>query len=233
MKIEEPRIEGRFKLTIPHEGGEITVDQQFYKPNTYRNVGAEILGNNQRIPTGEETASLIHSAYCSKLKYERKFMEVKDIMAKSHFWVFNRVLWTPEGVYVVQDPEAIGRSQDLDKNELEKLLSDSTEIKGVSFSKDNKVRFAKKGTYYNLGDNNHSDLAKNGFVIASYGEEGAEKLSEVSKQLIIKPSIFGLNAKTPEQRVSVIRGFCKGYWLCVDGSYFDDSRIGHGFGVLK
>jgi hypothetical protein len=233
MENTEPRINrGRFELMIPHEGGEIAVAHPFYKPNTYRNVGAEILGNNQRIPTGDEAASFIYSAYCSKLKDEPEFEEARSIMKNNWFWVFNRVLWTPKGVYVIQDPEAVGRSQDLDESELEKYLSDSKEIKGVSFSKDNKVRFAKRGTY-ELGTNNYSDLAKNGFVIASHGLEGAEKLSEVSKQFHSKPYIYGLDTKVPEQRVSALGGdggFDDG--LGVDGSFFGGYGGGLGFGVF-
>lgn len=38
-----------------------------FGPGTYREVGAQILNRGLRLPTGEETAALLHVAYCAEL----------------------------------------------------------------------------------------------------------------------------------------------------------------------
>lgn len=223
-------IRGRIELWVPHNGSEIAFAYPSAGPNTYRNVGAEILNRKQRIPTGDETASSLHVAYCSEAKNEPEFENVRAILRNRWLWVFNRNLWTPEGVYVIQDTEAIGRSQQLNQNQLEEMLKDGVEIEGVRFSEDGKVRFAPKETYQS-GEQTPKSLAKNGFVIAGYGKEGAGKLAEVSADFRTSPYVFGVETKSQEQRVSAL-GDSVGDWLGVLGDSFGGG-VGRAFGVLE
>ncbi|MEK6945433.1 MAG: hypothetical protein AABW63_01435 [Nanoarchaeota archaeon] len=260
METQEPRIvRGRVELIIPHREKEIKVAYPFSGANPYSNgkarswtqdfsgastdpsVKSQILKQHQLIATGDQTASVIYAAYCSNLKNEPEFREIRNIMEEGAsdtvgFWVFNKTLWTKKGVYVVQqDPEAIGIKQDLDQNELEVMLENSKEIRGVRFSKDEKVRFAPKETY-NLEFNTPDFLAKNGFVIASYGEEGAQKLAEVSTKFKNQPYIVALEDRrliyTLEQEVSTIHARFSSNSLIIRAGYSGLER-GHGFGIWK
>ena len=178
-------------------------------------------------------ASLLHTAYCNdSVADEPEFKNVRDIMRDKWLWVFNRNLWTKDGVYVLQDEGAIGRSQSLNQKDLEIMLKDSKEFNGIRFSKDKKVRFAPKESYQ-LETNTPEVLAKNGFVIASYGVEGAEKLGEVSSKFKAKPYVFGVKTDNSEQRVSALFGNDFDNRLYVYGSDSDGGGDGRAFGVLK
>lgn len=166
------------ELIVYHANGKITFDYHAFGPSTYQIVGKEILEHNLRLPTAEETVFLLHSAYCS-MRNVRKFVNIRDLVHRHGLLVFNRNLWTQNGVYVVRDPGAKESSEKLDPNDLEKILIGATEYNGVRISKDKSVRFAPKETYI-FGEQTPEQLSKNGFVIASYGKVGAERLGDVA-----------------------------------------------------
>ncbi len=233
-KTISPRIErGMTKLVVPHQGKEIAFAYPSIGPNTYANIGKEILSQGMGVPTGDYMASLLHTAYCdNSVANEPEFQNVREIMKNRWLWVFNRNLWTKDGVYVLLDLEAIGRSQPLNQKDLEKMLKGSKKLpNGVKFSKDGKVRFAPKESY-KLETHTSESLAKDGFVIASYGKEGAEKLREVSSKFKVKPYVYGVETDTSEQRLSALCTYGLGDGLIVNGFFFDD-RNNLAFGVLK
>jgi len=230
----QPRVlRGRTELWVPHDDREIAFAHPSVGPNNYRDVGAQILQAGQQVPTGDYTASLIHAAYCSKAKDEPEFKNARDIMRGRWLWVFNRNGWTSKGVYVVQDREAIGRSQPLDIKDLERKLKGGKEIQGVRFSKDGRIRFAPKESYV-LGERTPEQLAKDGFMIASYNVEGAEKCAEASATKRYKPRTYGVNVSDEEdieQRVSAV--IVSDDRLRFDGDgWLDGYDNGSAFGVL-
>jgi len=222
------------KLWVPHNDQELGFAYPSFGPNYYQNVGKEILERDLQVPTGDYTASLVHTAYCDKeVSEEPEFKDVRNTMKNRWLWVFNQNLWTSEGVYVVQDTDAKGRSQILDVNILEKRLKNAGESNGLRISKDKKVRFAPKDTC-KLGDHTSESLAKDGFMRASYSEEGAEKLAETSSKFKTNPYVYGLDIQEgdkPEQRVSALVEDDE--WLRVIGDSFDVDYRGHALGVLK
>jgi hypothetical protein len=230
-KTYEPRIVRRVtELWVPHNAGEIAFASPAFGLDTYTNAGKDILNKNLKVPTGDYTASLLHPAYCnSKIEDEPEFENIRGIMESDWLWVFNRNLWNKKGVYVFRDLEAKGRSHSLDINKLEKMLKGGKEINGIRFSNDGIVRFAPKGSY-KLGKHTPESFAKDGFIIASCGQEGAEKLGEVSAEFRNKPVVYGVETKTPEQKVSAVSKIGSG--LGFDGDTFGCDRC-HAFGVLK
>ena len=223
------------ELYIPHEDKEITFAYPSFGPDTYQSVGKQILEHNLEIPTAEQTASLLYSAYFSDEKNEPEFENIRDVMRNRWLWIFNRKLWTDKGVYTKFDPEAKGINEQLDIKNLEKKLRNGKEIKGIEvrFSEDNCIRFAPKGSY-KLGDHTPESLAKDGNVISEYGEEGAEKLGEIAAQFKYSLYLYGLNIIEPGNhglRVSALGDGDVG--LPVVGYGFDDSWGGHSFGVLR
>lgn len=233
-----PKIEREMKkIVVPGEGGETAFAYPAVGPATYQNVGKEILSKGQMVPTGEQMASLVHVAYCNpKMENEPEFRSIRGMMRNDWLWIFNRNLWTPKGVYVVQDLEAIGSSQQLNQSDLEKTLKDGKDVNGIRFSRDKSVRFAPKGSYQ-LGKNTPESLVKDGFLIASYDLEGAEKLGKVSAKFAFSPRIFGIDVQegqNSEQRVSSLGDYTDIFGgLYVYGNGFVDSLGGHAFGVLK
>ena len=233
-KAYQPRIvRGRIEIWTPHSNGEIAFASPAVGPANYINTGKQILDSNQQVPTGDYTSSLLHSAYCSDAKNEPEFGNVRDLMRTNWLWIFNRNLWTENWVYVLQDTNATGRSQQLDEKDLEKMLKGGKDIFGISFSKDGKLRFAPKGNYV-LGNHTPESLAKDGFIIASNGLEGAEKLGEVSAKFRNTPFVYGVEVqegKASEQRVSAVDE--DGGRLGFYGYNWSGNYDCHAFGVWK
>ena len=231
MTETKPRvIRGRIELIAPHEDGELAFVYPPKGPNFYQAVGKKLLERKLNLPTGYQTASLIHGAYASE---EPEFQEIQKILRDNWLWVFSRNLWTSEGVYVVHDPEAIGVSQPLYQDDLERRLAGREEIGRVRFSEDRTISFAPKDSYQ-LGEHTPESLAKDGFMIASFEKEGAEKLGEDSGKFKENPCIWGLDIgerQEPVQRVSALNSGWGAGRLVVDGDVRGDGRYGYAFGV--
>lgn len=230
-------IRGRVEMIVPTGEREMSYVSPAFGPNNYQQVGQAILKQGLQVPTGDYTAPLVHAAYCvPEISNEPEFAEVRDKITNRWLWVFNRNIWTPSGVYVMQDTKALGRSAEFNLTELEDMLSGGTQELKVKFSKDRTVRFAPKSSY-SLGVCNPNDLATNGFVVANYGVKGAEQLAQVATRFSNKPKTFGLNiseGKSPEQRVACLDSgwYVDDGRLVVDGDYsFGSYGYGYAFGV--
>ena len=239
MEKNLPRIErGITKIIVPHGKDEVAFAWPSQGPDDYQTIGKRFLARNLKVPTGDYTASLAHAVYCNpETENEPEFKKIRN-MGKRWLWVFNKDVWTSKGVYVVPDVNAIGTSQTLNQDELEKMLNGGKELSwgGIRFSKDGRVRFAPKGSY-KLGKHTPESLAKDGFVIASYGLEGAEKLGEVSSKFRYDPNTYGGHNNIQkelysEQRVSALSGNY-GDRLSVIGDLFNDYWGGLAFGVQE
>ena len=228
----KPRVvRGRAELFVPYKNNEITFIYPSLGPNTYQEVGKEILQKRLILPHGDYTAALLHATYCSDAQNEPEFANVREIMNKRWLWVFNQNFWTDKGVYVLQDTNAERRTPSVSIKNLEEKLKGGIEIDGVRFSEDGTVRFAPKETY-SFGVHPVDSFAKDGFVRATAGIEGSQKLAEVSEQFNYKPHTLGVTIaqdSEAEQRVSALVEYDGR--LRVAGDYFDDLTYGHAFGV--
>ncbi len=218
----EPRTIRR--IEIPHENNKIVFNYPLYSSETYRVVRERILNANQKLPVGEYIASLLHSVYFSVIRDKMESKNIRDKLRDYGLWIFHLNSWTKEGVYIVQDMGT--EKKYFEFKDLEKMLKGGKEISGIRFSKDGRVRFAPKSSY---AEDPHSydtseKFSKDGFIIASFGEEGAEKLGEIGSKF------FGNNfsISTPflkeikfRDGVSCIRVFKDKdnhkTWLCFDG----------------
>lgn len=199
-----PRIIRGRTLIQPFGNDELTFVHPNFGPGNYRNVGISILEDRSlRLSTGVDVAPLVNAAYCSKeVQDEPEFSNVRNLMKNNGIWVYNRVLWAPQGAYIVQDPYAIGTSEELEIGPLETILADGTEIgDGIRFSNDKTVRFAPKATI-TLGEQDYPTLARNGFLIASYDEEGAEQLAEASTKFRNNPYVSGVRVNEGEKPIT-------------------------------
>ncbi len=224
---QEPRvIRGRTELIVSHKDTGLSFIHPPEGPNTYQNVGEYIINKHLELPTGDQIASLVYAAFNSQ---EQEFRNIQDLMKNQWLWVFNRNLWTPEGVYVVQYPK--GTNQPLNQSDLENRLN-GKEINRVRFSEDETIRFAPKESYH-LENHTSQSLAEDGFIIASFGKEGAEKLSKVSEKFREEPYVWGTQTDSPYQTVSALGSSWGGHRLLVVGDLHGDNRNGCAFGVQK
>ncbi|MEK6880919.1 MAG: hypothetical protein AABY22_14965 [Nanoarchaeota archaeon] len=237
LKPQVERIGQNTRLLTPYNRGLIAFAHPLAGPNTYREVGAQILKQKQLIPTGGQTASLIHASYTPEVENKPEFENVRQTMRNRYFWVFNGNLWTSKGVYVLPDDKAIGLSKPLNQKTLEKMLKGGKDVKGVRFSSDKRLRFAPKGSYKD-GEQTSEEFAKNGFMIASNGIDGAEKYGELSfnkKYFKFNPRIWIVNVAENGETIQTVSavGVYLGDGLFFGGDCHVDYRDGCAFGVLK
>jgi len=173
-----PRVER--KLWVPHNGGEIAFNVSSNNLRGYNSKAIEILERGEFVPTGDYTASLIYAIYNND---NPEFERIREIVRNDNLWIFNKNIWTPQGVYVLQNENAEGTvCVSTDINSLEGMLRGGEETNGVRFSPDKKLRFAPKGSYV-FGVQIPKKLARDGFIIASFGLEGAENFAQVASRL--------------------------------------------------
>jgi len=123
----------------------------------------------------------------------------------------------------------------MDINDLERRLKPGVNTNGIRFSEDESIRFAPKGLY-SLGDHTPDSLSKDGFIIASFGEEGAKKIAEASSKFNYNPRTYGIDiseGNKPIKRVSALVDGLNGSRLRFNGNDFDSVRGGGAFGVRK
>jgi len=228
-----PRLERKVtKLWVPHNGELVPFAFPPKGQDKYVDVGKAILQDGQSLPTGDYIASLTHAAYCfPDVHDEPEFAQVRETVGREWFWFYNLNVWTPKGVYVIPDDNAEGKNETfylLDR--LEIIVERGESIKGVRFSQDGRVRFAPKDTY-RLGEHKPGSFARDGYVIASFGEEGAEKIAEITSKLNTQLNVLGCETKTPHQSVSAFGGR-PGVGFDLRGD-LDDSIFGCSLGLLK
>ncbi|KHO48866.1 MAG: hypothetical protein QJ16_C0002G0001, partial [archaeon GW2011_AR1] len=94
---------------------------------------------------------------------------------------------------------------------------------------DSDVKFVPFG--YKTETQTPNELEKNSYIIARYGEEGAEKIAEVSSKYNVNPYLFSFKSVDEErQRMSALGDYWNGSRLSVDGDWNGDV-VGHSFGV--
>lgn len=206
----------------------LRVERKVYRnvgPSTYAETGETILNNRLKLLSAPELVSLLHQVYCSQDNEFRQHPKTEFISKKvmqDNLWVFNRNLWTPKnaknaGVYVQFDEQVKGMSERLQTDQLEDLLSGGSVERGVRFSKDGKTAFAPYSSipsgYYSEGR-----LTQNGFVIASYGAEGAEKLNAIAKTFTPEPYVF-LVDNSSESNTQSLSTLCVNWFIKKLGVY--------------
>jgi len=244
-KVTKGRIErANTYLVVPHLDEETRFSYPGQGPGNYQNAGKAVIAERLSLANGWQTASLLNEVYNSKNPEFKDSKEAnfirQDVMKQKYLWVFNRNLWTPSnaenaGVYVQYDAQAKGMSEILQVKDLEEALSKSnggfTE-NGVRFSQNGLTAFAPYNTM-KAGSHDKGTLANNGFVLASYGVEGAEKLDNVAKTFPSKPYVWLVDntGNNSLQSLSALgRGCAVGGRLDVDGGSGCGSG-GYAFGV--
>ena len=209
----------RVEIYIPFKDTEIVFAYPSFGPNNYKNVRSQIKEAKLSLPTSEETAYFLNTAYTDDdVKNTPQFSDVRSIMMTRWLWEFTRGLWIPgDDIYLYDD---------IDGEKDEKYLISRLE------SGDNSVRFVSKG--FKLGQQTSIELGKNSYIVARYGEEGAERIAKVAEKFRKHPYLYGLeNVSIPTQRVSALGEGLNDDRLYVYGDDLDDGGDGVAFGVLR
>ncbi|KHO55564.1 MAG: hypothetical protein QT10_C0001G0168 [archaeon GW2011_AR19] len=221
-------IVGKSYLTeIPHEEGKLSFQHPAFK-GTYGNVAEQIDKAGLKRPNSPETASLVYDAFQNKdEKYES---EIISILKDNWFWEFTGNLYLPKsneeinnGVLIEYNPKIENGKLIMNKNSLIKRLQ----------SNDPLVKFVPFG--YKIEKQSSLELSKNPYIVARYGEEGAEKIAEVASKYENKPHVWNFNSVDEEKvRMSALNGG----WdfddrLYVGGCDWNDGSQVNAFGVCK
>lgn len=208
---------------IPHEKGTLTFQYPSFK-GTYGKVAELIDSEGLKRPTSPELASLVYDAWKNP-KGEGE-SEILKILKNNWFWEFTGNFYLPKsneevnnGVIIVYNPDIKNGVLSMDKSSLIKRLNEN----------DSDVKFVPFG--YRTKNQTPNELEKNSYIIARYGEEGAEKIAEVSSKYKVNPYLFSFKSVDEErQRMSALYYSWVGDGLDVVGSWNGDDG-GHSFGV--
>lgn len=217
---------GKVEVDVSHEDGKLTFVWPIRGPGTYANVKTQIEDSGLVAPTMAKLTSLVYTA--NQNKNEPEFAEILSRLDNNWLWGFNGILYLPKGKgdyqngAIIQDnPQTRNGKVFLDKSELIKKLE----------AGDKSVRFVEFG--YKTDVQNASELARNQFIIALAGQEGAEKLAKLSEGYRNNPNVWSFNNIDNEiAGVPCLGGDYYGGRLVVSGYYCDDFNYGYASGVL-
>ena len=223
MKVKE----GKTSLTISHEGGELTFQYPAFS-GTYGSVAEQIDKEGLKRPNSPETASLVYDAFQNKDgKYES---EIIKILKENWFWEFTGNLYLPKsneeinnGVILEHNPKIENGKLIMDKNSLIKRLKENDPL----------VKFVPFG--YKIEKQSSLELSKNPYIVARYGEEGADKIAKVADKYSNKPHLWSFDSVNEEKvRMSALhRGWDVDVRLIVGGCDGGGNFRGHAFGVCN
>src|SRR3989338_2647293 len=213
--------EGRTELTADHLGRDLTFIHPHFGPDTYANVGSQIEQADLIRPTMSQITSLVHTSYNSNDRYSK---EIVELMKDAYLRGFTGSHYVPnKGAYIQEDPQIRNGMPFMDESDLVRKLE----------ANDPNVRFVPFG--FKTEEMTPIQLANNDYVKALVGEEGAEKLAEISDKHRYKPYLYSFESvDEPLTRVSALLS----NWnlddrLYVLGNYHGFNWYGYSFGVSR
>ncbi len=184
------------KLYVPHLDGELTFIHPFKGPAVYAELANQLDKDSLGRPTASQNSSLIHSAWETQKESpnEQFSKEIISLLKSNWLACFTGIHYVPnEGAYIQDFPEIRDGRVFMEKSELVRKLE----------ANDPSVRFVPFG--YQISEQSTSELEKNPFVIRLAGEEGAQKLAEVSGNYKYKPYVFSFdNVSNPVTTLSAL-----------------------------
>ena len=225
MKAE---IGKSYLRNVSHKGELINFEYPVVR-GTYDAVARAIDKKELNRPTSAQTASLVYDAFQNRNgKYESKIIQ---ILNDDCFWEFTGNLYLPKsrekynnGVIIEDNPVISWGSSIrlvMNKKDLVKRLN----------SGDSSVRFVPFG--FTTRNQSIKELEKNPYIIARYGEEGAEKIAKIASEYKGSPYLWSFDSVNEEttkmSQLGLYRG--SGDGLLVDGGGWDSNSDGHAFGV--
>ena len=227
-KVKLNRSEERTEIVVPHLGKDLVFIYQEFGPDSYANVGTAIERAGLRKPTMAETVSLMHGIEFYHSFPEEMYMIYQKASFCGGLWAFTGNLWTPEAVYIQDNPEIRDGMPYMDWDTLRKKIDEG----------DLSVRVVPQEGMA-VGYRRAQGLSKSPYLIGLVGEEGAKKLEEIARKcdtvpyLRLDPEIRFLEKSTVgdgtlETRVSAfkyryVRGRTQ---IVIDGTNYGEEPEG-------
>ena len=204
-----------YLIKIPHEGGKLIFKYPGFMKNSC-NLAEKIDKEGLKRPNSSETASLVHNSW--KNPKEKYSSEIINLLTYSAVLEFTGNLYLKKsklnkeinnGVILDLNSQALKFDEDrkliMDKNSLIKRLELNDPL----------VKFVPFGTY-KIGEQTIKELEKNKYVVARYGEEGAEKIAEIASNYKEKFFVDNFIFRKGEEIARM---------SCLDGYFSFDDRL--------
>lgn len=233
--IEERR--GKHLVYVPHLDGEIAFSIpivaygtnvahfNYFPRGDYFECRKQIGYEGLNTPTFSHNISLVNAAWQNP--EERLSHQILSSIENSgSLWGFTGILYVPdEGAYIQDNPKVRVESN------LDILVMRRSNLINKLEANDPSVRFVPFG--YKINKVSRRGLAKNKFLQALLGEEGAEKFVEVSNKYKDAPTLDSFkNVKHQSIYVPALRSFT-GYDSYLAVECFDSKWYGHAFGLAR
>ena len=217
---------GKTYLSVPHEKGERTFQHPSFRGN-YAAITEAIKKSGLRMPSSSETASLIYDSFKNpKGEYESQIISLLKnswcLEATGNLYLPKSNEEVNNGVILDLNPEFKNGRLSMDKNSLIKRLQ-----KGDDF-----VKFVPFG--FKTGVQKTSELEKNPYIQARYGEEGAQKIAQIASKHKLNPGLWSFDSV--EEEIKRVAGLYSNYFddrLVVDTFISGDFDYGFSFGVSE
>ena len=111
--------EGSMEIDVAHGEDKLTYIHPAFGPNNYEDLREQIIEAGLKPFNMKDASLILFSAFENP---EQKYAdELRGIMSTMCFYVFNKNLWVPKGVYVIDDNGE--KPLDLEENNLENKFS--------------------------------------------------------------------------------------------------------------
>jgi hypothetical protein len=220
MEVEVGKI---LLKKIPHEGKEINFLYPAFRGN-YGEVSGKIDKAGLKRPYSPEIASLIDNAWKNpRGEYESKIL---DILTENWLWEYTGNLYLPKsneeinnGVILEYNPKIVTGKLSMDKNSLiERLRENDPLVKFVPFG-------------YKISGQTPGELEINPYIIARYGEEGAENIAAIASRYDSNPHLYSFICVDEEK--AMMSGMDNTFdhsRLIIGGNIINFLSYGHSFG---
>ena len=223
MEVEAGRI---LLKKIPHEGKEISFVYPAYT-GTYGQVVEAIDKAGLKRPSSGELVSLIDEVWKnSRGEYESRIL---DNFTRWWLWEDTGELYLPksneeinDGVIFEYNPKIIGKLLSMDKNSLVQRLKENDPL----------VKFVPFG--YKIGIMNFRELLCNSYILARYGNEGAEKIIRIASKYKYNPELCSFDGVDKEK--IMMSGFDNAHkttHLIIGGNIWNFISYGHCYGKFE
>lgn len=220
---------GLTRIAVPHGAGTLAVAHPFYGPTIAKDLRTKIRANTiaqLREPTLAEVVSFANVAY--KKDTEPEFRDATGIMKQRYFRGFTATHVADDKrldsglVYIVDFPEFADNGRVYVNNDtLVRMLKE----------KSSSARTIAKADMPQTGERTPKQLAKDKYVIALVGEEGAEKSAKLAERHPRKEGyVWVPQSSQPATTIAALGSYWVGR-LYVSG-YGELGDGGSAFGVL-